>query len=664
MNVQRSQRQSGFALLIFLLMLIGAGGVALANFAQGTLKEVNERKFSHNKRVLQEAKQALLMYVYLYPQTGNQLEGPGRLPCPDTDNDGEANLVALCNTQPGRFPWKEPRMNFYDARDSTNQRLWYAVSDNFYNLGGGPNTVNSEQPGTITVFDQNGSILYDGASNGVAAVIIAPGEPMGTQDRSHAQDQNPEDTTADTYAGIIDPDNYLDSFNNFDNSVFVNSSSALQSDGFIMGPVRDNATNQIVVNDQMIFITSDEVARMAEKAVLDIYKQAIDDYMSKPGITRFPWLYDFATDNMESFSSNRSDVGRIPSIFSRYFTDADSQPVDSELRLQLRRSFLLNKEVSGSTFALNLDMTTATASNVRFSRNTPNDGRVLMQGNWPSNSYTASIYFYDSTGSEDWVACSDNPANPQSGTYDGGQLTHCNRDASGNLTPWSVDNQTNSEILRVGIRVDLSPSVQFDLDVDGLVSGDFSYEDVQPGSDAFIIARFDPDEIIDPMSYARVFYERGDYDTFEAFTLTESNTRLYKDTGNFGRVEGQAVLSSGFGMRFYPEIPAWAQFSRNNWHRAVLMAIANSYQAGGNMDCVASVDCLIIEDKKLTNDSISALLVIAGSNTIIDLDSDYSNDIDQLFGPKQIDGNNIFSASNFDDPNDQADDGILLVRTQ
>jgi hypothetical protein len=62
-------------------------------------------------------------------------------------------------------------MQFYDVRDASNERLWYAVSQNFANPD--LDVINSDTLGTITIHDQTGSVIYDGSVAGVAAVIIA-----------------------------------------------------------------------------------------------------------------------------------------------------------------------------------------------------------------------------------------------------------------------------------------------------------------------------------------------------------------------------------------------------------------------------------------------------------------------------------------------------------
>jgi len=105
--------QTGFALLIFVLVLMGIGGIIVVGYTQGILREVEITKFQKNQKVLEEAKQALLQFTYNYPQT-NAPVGPGRLPCPDDDNDGLIGAgvdTAQCNAV-GRLPWFDPRLNF------------------------------------------------------------------------------------------------------------------------------------------------------------------------------------------------------------------------------------------------------------------------------------------------------------------------------------------------------------------------------------------------------------------------------------------------------------------------------------------------------------------------------------------------------------------------
>jgi len=94
------------ALIIFVLMLMGAGGLLFVGYSQGLLKQVELNKTEHNTRVLNEAKQALLQFAYNYPVT-NPGSGPGRLPCPDTNNNGTPNTPINCSNFIGRLPWNQ-----------------------------------------------------------------------------------------------------------------------------------------------------------------------------------------------------------------------------------------------------------------------------------------------------------------------------------------------------------------------------------------------------------------------------------------------------------------------------------------------------------------------------------------------------------------------------
>jgi len=351
MKIKASKKQSGYALLMFTLVLMGTGGLLLVEFSEGIQNTVESKKYEHNRRVLKEAKYALLQFAYNYPVFSNPPIGPGRLPCADTDNDGIPN----CGSTFGRFPWAQANLNFYDIRDADGERLWYAVSSSFRPQA---TIVNSDTSGTITLRDQSGNVIFDGANPGnltqygIAAVIIAPGTIIDRngvgQDRSIANSDDPFDTTADTDPGIITATNYLDLALGEDNASFNNSTA----DGFILGPVNDTT------NDQFIVITAAEVIEMAEKATLQAYAKAINDYLADTGGV-YPWLFNYDVDTVEKISSKfeahtnfndekdeefldcvgaiqtteadcisnggnwqKGNIGRIPTMFGDYFSEA------------------------------------------------------------------------------------------------------------------------------------------------------------------------------------------------------------------------------------------------------------------------------------------------------------------------------------------------------
>ncbi len=342
------KRHDGYVLLLTLLVFMGIGGVVLANFTKEARRDLEARKYEHNRQVLEEAKQALLMYAYNYAQN-NPGRGPGRLPCPDTDNDqfGLPNPSFNCvnvTAMVGRFPWGDPDIHFYErAFDASNEDLWYVVSSNFANTQAGTDVVNSDTPGTITLLNQAGELIYDGETDGIAAIIIAPGERLRrdndgdgiyeyTQVRRVPIEQTDPRNYLDTYT-VVDippPPNPPVIVATYDNSEFTNGESNSDDDGLLLGPIYDPVQRDYVVNDQMIFITSDEIDAMAEKAVLDTYRNTIEQYRAQiwgnAADRRYPWLaaYDVTTElaTYDPQPGAGSTSGRVP--FLAHYTDADS----------------------------------------------------------------------------------------------------------------------------------------------------------------------------------------------------------------------------------------------------------------------------------------------------------------------------------------------------
>ena len=250
--------QSGYVLVALLLVLMAMGGVVIAGYTQEARRDAEQSRYDHNRRLLEEAKQALLMYAYSYP-ANNPGRGPGRLPCPDTDNDGDADPSFNCingTAIVGRLPNLDADLNLYadpNTRriDASGEDLWYAVSSSFANTKPAfTDIINYDSIGTITLFDQSGNLAYDGAVEGIAAVVIAPG-PITRRDED---DNGTYEFTQlrNTALQRNDPRNYLDTFpGGFDNSLFVNGGNN-NADGFIPGPIYDPAVSDYMVNDQLI----------------------------------------------------------------------------------------------------------------------------------------------------------------------------------------------------------------------------------------------------------------------------------------------------------------------------------------------------------------------------------------------------------------------------
>jgi hypothetical protein len=644
-----STTQTGYALILMVLTLMGIGGVLLTGFTQDVKRQSEHQRYLHNQRVLKEAKQALLQYAYNYPVTAGN--GPGRLPCPDTNNDGIPNASAFCiNGAPmvGRFPWKEPEMNFYDARDASGERLWYAVSSTFANSGGGI-VINSGTVGQITIQDQSGAVMYDGTATGVAAVIIAPGLPI---DRGGVAQDRPAD--------VDDPVNYLDLFGAVDNADFVNNSA----NGFIMGPIDNLANGIILVNDQLIVVTTAEVIAMAEKATLQAYRDAIDDYLlpvAQGGVGGvYPWLYNYdvatiadlngsfpADSNFVTETANELDnFGRVPSMFDAYFSEVDSEQIESKIGVEILNADFMGGITYNRTFPA-ASAGTYTFVNTIWNGDLTNDGPANMNMNVETNEPVTGLRFDDDgnsgdnqvkligsiaadetytlgdpiwfwsrndLGSTEWAKCRTN------------HIVDCHVDAGYIPDPHGTG-QRSIQILRVEVELTFdsgfADAVEFTFDVTNLVGAPVNpvIAPADVNGHAQISATFTAAEMATPVLQIR--YELDDDYTDDGFlTVVESGTL------DFSSFVGPTLE---LGLRFYPELPDWVY--DNGWHNAVMMAYADDYRPdGAGGPCTVGTNCLVIDKFTGARNNKVALLVIAGEHDWDDDGADgMSNDVGDVF---------------------------------
>lgn len=259
--ISNRSKQNGQALLAMVIIFIAASAYVLV-----TKLNANARQYSNqssNQAVLNEARAALIGYALNFPEIdatspGDPINGPGYLPCPDKDNDGDADspcaLAGPTNFTIGRFPYKSLEVS--ELRDRSGARLWYALSENYRN---NPQLepLNSETPGQLTV-NGNGDIV---------AVIIAPGAPLGNQNR------DPTDTTITTEIA-----NYLETENN-DLDLGFNS-------------IDPSVIDVSDFNDRLITLTRQELMAVIEKRVLGEAKTVLTTYKATAGA--YPWLSPFA----------------------------------------------------------------------------------------------------------------------------------------------------------------------------------------------------------------------------------------------------------------------------------------------------------------------------------------------------------------------------------
>jgi len=304
-NLYHCQRkQHGAALMVMLvIMIIGSIAFLVSSLSRSALQIGRDKKTS---AALAQAKEALIGYAASVDLITTR---PGDLPCPDTDNDGIPGdaTYTTCNSQSqrvGRLPWKT--LGLPDLRDGSGERLWYAVSTNFKNSSRS-GTLNSDASGTLTVFASDGTLLNNGGAGGTGAVavIIAPGDVLTRQDGT-VQDRSS--------AGVNTAINYLDNIAppvgsiTEDNASFIDGSS---TNGFIQGRIKDSNGN-VILNDQLLVITKDNIMQAIQKRVAAEVKQCLNEYaLQNHG--RFPWAAKVDPTQPVSYNDRSNQLfGRVP----------------------------------------------------------------------------------------------------------------------------------------------------------------------------------------------------------------------------------------------------------------------------------------------------------------------------------------------------------------
>jgi hypothetical protein len=163
--------QNGQALLGILATLGIAAGVLVYTLVTPASLALEADKASSAALAL--ARDALIGYA-----AGDD-NRPGSLPCPDTDDNGSAQLYvgSFCPSAIGRLPWRT--LGLPDPRDGSGERLWYAVSRDFSRNPLGAPPLNTDTAGQLAV-------TGPASATGVIAVIFAPGAVLGTQVRDAA----------------------------------------------------------------------------------------------------------------------------------------------------------------------------------------------------------------------------------------------------------------------------------------------------------------------------------------------------------------------------------------------------------------------------------------------------------------------------------------------
>jgi hypothetical protein len=261
-------RQRGQALLGLLMLL----GIALSAFVYNMIDpaQASARREVRTEATLREARDALI------GRAASDDNRPGSLPCPDTDNDGVAELFAGvdCPSYIGRLPWRT--LGLPDPRDDSGERFWYVLSPVFRdNSAAGMLDVDTK--GNLTAYRDSTAITL---TTEAVALIFAPGPVVPGQLRDAANANNPA--------------NYLDTASGVNNAIAA-------------GPFISARTSS-TFNDRLLVITTAELMPVAEMRVAREMLALLSAYRAASSCACYPW----ASNNFDDDSVTGREDGMVP----------------------------------------------------------------------------------------------------------------------------------------------------------------------------------------------------------------------------------------------------------------------------------------------------------------------------------------------------------------
>jgi hypothetical protein len=239
---RRGRTESGYAIVATVIIIaLVISTYLLTAFQAGGIRNQQNRATAV---ALALAKEALIGRAAADPNR------PGSLPCPDLDNDGQlqstGELFGNCSTIIGRLPWRT--LGLPDLRDGNGERLWYAVSSNFFDATGV--SINDATIGTL-------SVAGAAPVNNVAAIVFSPGAPLSNQARDTASHQN-------------DVNNYLEGTN---------------AGG---GPVFTTQYPNNAFNDQLLAIAVPDLMRIVTRRVANEITASLNTYFAPNALLPTP----------------------------------------------------------------------------------------------------------------------------------------------------------------------------------------------------------------------------------------------------------------------------------------------------------------------------------------------------------------------------------------
>ncbi|MFH2133775.1 MAG: hypothetical protein ABII81_01170 [Pseudomonadota bacterium] len=277
------KHQKGGALLVMLVILVIGITTVFVSSLSGTALQ-NRRNHS-SAESLAKAKEALIGYALTYGDTHTGAHG--YLPCPDMDGtaggsspyEGTSETCGSAgNHAIGRLPWRT--LDLPPLYDGAGECLWYAVSGKYKNNPpASGTTMNWDNPGEFTIYADNGNIVEAGE---VIAAIIAPGAPLSGNSARTAS------SAAPTCGGNYTSAAYLE------NDTVHGANNADIAAGKLILPHEHRDANGNVTsstNDQILYITRQDIWNGIQKRIVRQAKKCLDDYAADATNTnhKYPW---------------------------------------------------------------------------------------------------------------------------------------------------------------------------------------------------------------------------------------------------------------------------------------------------------------------------------------------------------------------------------------
>lgn len=382
----RPALQGGGALLMLLIiMLMAATYTLIGGVSSNALKVERQEKTSV---ALARAKEALIGFAVTY-RDNHAGEVFGLFPCPDTDNDGFAEISCMDKDVSviGRLPWKT--LGIPPLRDEAGECLWYAVSGHAKASSPRSDTFTWDTIGQFAIQDAGGAVISgSSAHENPLVVIFSPHQLLGTQSRTSSGTSECGGTNNDNAANYLEGLGALATTTPAPNAI---STLILSNPDSIR-----NGTN----NDQGLWITSKEIFDPIKKR--GDFKTDMDTLMSD--------LVNYLNTRYSTISSdqNRLSATAIANFRSAYPQSGVLLTNWSDNVLYAKGNFTVNGSpticpailvFSGERTVAQRRASTEEIALVSNYLEAPNTG-------FPADgSYTGATVFDSSTASRDIVRC-------------------------------------------------------------------------------------------------------------------------------------------------------------------------------------------------------------------------------------------------------------------